>query len=233
MTQPSKKNRESLFVEKAAELLGKKWCLSGPDRESPDFIVTEGEHQFGLEVCEVFKGPQSKDGSLRKKKEAKTQQAVNALRRKYEQNGGVPLTVKFRGDMCDKNMAAVLPALDAMNLSTKPFGHQYIIPVDEGEAMLRVYVTRALRANWYSVNDRVGWVDTNPIDRITEVIKKKSEKLLYYKGCAGLSDIRLLIVADRIKNSGKLSLPKCHVWDLKGFHVVYFFSYPEEVQIFD
>ncbi len=233
MTQPSKKKSERFFVEKAAELLGKKWCLSGPDRESPDFIVTEGEQQFGLEVCEIFQGRQRKAGSLRKKKEAETQRAVNDLRHKYEQKEDIPLIVKFVGDMCDENMAAVLPTLFAMNLSAKPPGHQDIIPVDEGEVTLHVYVTRAFAANWFSVKDCAGWVNRNPIEHVTEAIKKKSKKLPDYKRCAGLDDIRLLIVANRIKNSGKLAPLKCPVLDVKGFHVVYFFSYPEEVQVFD
>lgn len=64
MTRPSKKEGERFFVEKAAELLGKTWCL-GLDRENPDFIVSEGEKQFGLEVCEIFTGAQSRAGSHR------------------------------------------------------------------------------------------------------------------------------------------------------------------------
>jgi len=230
MTHPSKKEGERFFVEKAAELLGKSWCL-GPDRENPDFIVTEGEQQFGLEVCEIFTGPQSKAGSHMKRKESETQRAVNALRHKYESKGDIPLTVKFVGDMCDENVAAILPALDAMNLSTKPFGHHDIIEVDEGKAKLRVHVTRALQANWLSVNDRAGWIDRNPIDHIAEEIKKKSEKLPRYRKCAGLNDIRLLVVANRIMNSGKLSLQECPAFDVRGFHVVYFLSYPESVTV--
>ncbi len=234
MTKPSKKRSERIFVEKAAELLGKNWCINGPDRERPDFIVTEGEQQFGLEICEIFKGGQNKAGSFRKEKEAETQRAVNAFQQKYEQHRNIPLIVKFVGDMCDENMAAVLPALFKMELLNKPPGHQEdIIQVDKGEAPLRVQVTRAYTANWFCVNDRVGFVDCNPIEPITEMIKKKSKKLPDYKRCSGFDDIRLLIVANRIMNSGKLSLPKRSALDLKGFHVVYFLSYPEKVQIFN
>ena len=175
MTQPSKKEGERFFVEKAAELLGKTWCL-GPDRETPDFIVSEGEQQFGLEVCEIFTGAQSTAGSHMKRKESITQKAVSALRQEYESRRGIPLIVKFVGDMSDENMAVVLPALEAMNLSSKPFGHHDITEVDEGKAKLRVHITRALQANWFSVNDRAGWVDRNPVDRIAKEIEKKSEK---------------------------------------------------------
>lgn len=232
MTQSSQKEGERFFVEKAAELLGKRWCL-GLDRENPDFIVTEGEQQFGVEVCEIFTGPLSKAGSHMKRKESETQRAVNNLRREYEKTGGIPLIVKFVGDLCDENMKAVLPALNAMNLSTTPFGHRDVIEVEKGMAKLRVHVTRALQANWFSVNDRAGWVDRNPIARIAKEIKKKSKKLPRYRECAGLNDIRLLVVANRIMNSGKLSLQGCPALDVRGFQVVYFLSYPESVTVFN
>lgn len=232
MTRPSKKASERFFVEKAAELLGKTWCL-GPDRENPDYIVSEGEQQFGLEVCEIFTGAQSTAGSHMKRTESKTQRAVNAIRQKYESKEGIPLIVKFVGDMCDENLAAVLPALDAMNLSTKPFEHHDIIEVDKGKANLRVHVTRALQANWFSVNHRAAWVDRNPIDRIAKEIEKKSKNLPRYRKCAGLNDIRLLIVANRIMNSGKLSLQECPALEVRGFQIVYFLSYPESVVVFN
>ncbi len=232
MTQPSQKEGERFFVEKAAELLGKGWC-PGPDRENPDFIVTEGAEQFGLEVCEIFTGPQDEIGSHMKRAESETQRAVNALRREYEAKENIPLIVKFVGDTCDENRAVVLRALTEKNFSTKPFGHQDIIEADEGKAKLSVHVTRALQANWFCVNDRAGWVDRNPADRITKEIEKKSEKLPRYKKCTGLDDIRLLVVANRIMNSGKLSLQKHPALDLRGFQVVYFLSYPESVTVFE
>ena len=155
MTRSPQKEGERFLVEKAAELLGKGWCL-GPDRENPDFIVTEGAEQFGLEVCEIFTGPQDEIGSHMKRAESETQRAVNALRREYEAKDNIPLIVKFVGDMCDKNRIFFLRALIKKDLSTKPFGHHDIIEADVGKARLRVHVTRALQANWCSVNDPLG-----------------------------------------------------------------------------
>jgi hypothetical protein len=71
------------------------------------------------------------------------------------------------------------------------------------------------------------------MDRIAKAIEIKSKKLPGYKQCSGLDDIRLLIVANRIFNSGKLVLMKPAALDTRGFHVVYFFSYPESVTVFD
>lgn len=232
MTQQSKKEDERFFVERAAELLNRTWGL-GPDRESPDFIVTEDGQQFGLEVCKIFTGRKSNKGSHMKEKEAKTQKTVDALKRIYEANTSIPLRVRFVGDMCKENMEAVVPALLAMGLSNKPYGHQYLIDLDEGPARLRVYVTRALSADWFSVNDRVGWVNTNPIHHIHKEIEKKSKRLPDYKACAGLDDIRLLIVANHFFRSGMLTLQEPPALNLRGFQFVYFFSYPESITVFD
>ncbi len=97
---------------------------------------------------------------------------------------------------------------------------------------ISVHVTKAFRAEWYSVNDRVGWVNCDPIQRIADAVEKKSKKLPAYKEEVGL-DIRILLVADRINNSGKLMLKERPALDLRGFRVVYFFSSPECVIVFD
>jgi len=138
MTQRSKKERERLFAEAAAEQMGATWTL-GPDREHPDFIVTESVQHFGLEVCEVFSGGRIGGGSVMRRMESETQEAVNALRREYEATTNIALVVKFVGNMGAANMAAVVPALVARDLSSKPIGHHHVIDGDNG---LRVHVTR-------------------------------------------------------------------------------------------
>lgn len=232
MTRPSKKNRERHFAEEAATRLGKLWRI-GADREHPDFVVTEGEQQFGLEVCEIFTGQEDRSGSIAKKEESDTQWTINNIRNEYEAVENVPLVVKFVGNMCAKNMAKATPALVAENLAAKPLGHHVILDLETGiHPRLRVHVTKALRADWFSVNDRVGWVDYNPMARIAAIVGKKSQKLPRYKNAAG-EDIRLLVIADRIYNSGKLALENQATLDRKGFRTVYFFSYPESILIFE
>jgi hypothetical protein len=75
-----------------------------------------------------------------------------------------------------------------------------------------------------------GRVDRKPNKRIEDEIKKESEKLLTYKKAVG-PDIRLLIVADRLYNSGKLMIEGQPRWDLRGFQTVYFFSYPDTIKV--
>jgi len=215
-------------VEEAAKLLGKTWTL-GPDRKRPDFLVTEGTQKFGLEVSEVFAGLQNRAGAVTKKKESETQKAVSNLQTEYENITNTPLRVRLLGDICTKNIAKVVPALVDEDFVSKPICHQAEIRLDHG---FKVYVTKALRAEWFCVNDRVGWVNHDPKQRVVDAIKKKSEKLKQYKEAVG-SDIHLLLVADRTFNSGRLMLKEGVALDTRGFRFVYFFSYPESVIVFD
>ncbi len=141
MTRPVKKKRERFLVEEAGKLLGKTWDL-GPDREYPDFVVTDGDQQFGLEVCEIFTGPQSDAGSAMKAQESNTQRVVNALRRDYETIANVPLIVKFVGNMCAENRAMVVPALVARDLLSEPIRYHEVLDLAKG---LRVHVTKGFR----------------------------------------------------------------------------------------
>ncbi len=95
-----------------------------------------------------------------------------------------------------------------------------------------MYVTKALRPDWFIMKDRVGFVDRNPMSRIAAEVKKKAEKLPQYRQAAG-PNIQLLIVADRFNNSGKLTLENKSALDLMGFQAVYFFPYPESIIVFD
>jgi hypothetical protein len=70
MTKSVQKKRERFFAEEAARLLGEAWDL-GADREHPDFLVTEGSKKFGLEITQLFVGPQGGDGSSLKAEKQK------------------------------------------------------------------------------------------------------------------------------------------------------------------
>ncbi len=226
MTRPSKKDRERFMVSEAAKSLGRTWILS-VDREHPDFVVTEGTEQFGLELSDVFIGPQSSAGSGMKQRESHIQRAVNDLRRQYEAVAAIPLHVRFVGKLDAENTARVIPELIAGELPSKPVGHRLIVDTGMG---LRMHVTKSFRPDWYSVNARVGFVDRNPAQIIADAIEKKSKELSRYEAAVG-SDIRLLLVADRIHNSGKMMLENPAVFDLHGFRAVYFFPYPESALI--
>ena len=81
------------------------------------------------------------------------------------------------------------------------------------------------------MNNRVGWVARNSELIIADAIRKKANELTRYRVAAG-PDVRLLLVADRIHNSGKLMLDNTAVLDTQGFQVVYVFPYPEPLMAF-
>lgn len=222
MTRPIKKAQERFFVEQTAKFLGANWIIEAAE-EGPDFLVIAGEEKFGLEVSEIFTGPQSQSGSFMKGAESINQNKLDALREKYEALQNTPLRARFVGDLSVENLAGAVTAIIKYDFASKPIGHHLVIDEDNG---LRVLVTRALRAEWFSINDRVGWVDRNPHTKIADAIKDKSKKLDRYLECAG-PDIRLLLVANRMNNSGKLHLQAQAKFDFCGFAKVYFLSYPE------
>jgi hypothetical protein len=233
LTRPLQKRRERFFAKEAARLLGKNWNL-GEDREHPDFVVAEDGQQFGLEVTQIFIGPQDHAGSSLKAQESKTQRVVNAIHREYESIQNVPLIVRFVGNMEAANLATVIPALVGHDLPSRPIRYHFVhdtTAAHPARPRLRVHVTKGLRADWYSVNDRAGFVDHNPHGIIAAAIAKKANALTRYEGCA--ADIRLLLVADRISNSGKLMLYKGARFDFHQFKAVYLFPYPEDVILLD
>src|ERR1700730_15544817 len=115
MTRPTQKQRERFFVEQAAKILGKTWILG----EHPDFMVTEGRQRFGLEVCEIFVGPQDRAGSAMKRTESGVHRQLEALRREYEAITPTTLRVRIVGRLNPENMAAIVPALIAEDLASK------------------------------------------------------------------------------------------------------------------
>jgi hypothetical protein len=235
LTRPLQKKRERFFAEQAMRLMGEDWNLGDDNREHPDFIVTGRSQQFGLEVTQIFIGAQSDAGSTLKANESKTQRAITVLQREYEAIENVSLIVKFVGNMEAENLATVVPALVAQDLPSKPTCYHFVHDTTiahPARARLRVHITKALSPNWYSVNDRVGFVDRNPHGIIADAIAKKANELTQYKEAAG-SDVRLLLIADRISNSGKLMLDDGEQFDLHGFKAVYLFPYPEDVIILD
>jgi hypothetical protein len=163
-----------------------------------------------------------------KRAESGVHRQFEAPRREYEAITPTTLRVQVVGRLGPENMGSIVPALIAADLASKPIGHHLVMDQDNG---LRLHVTKALRPGWLSVNQRVGWVDRNPLPIILDAISKKSHGLERYRAAAG-PDIRLLLVADRIHNSGKLMLDDMAALDTQGFQAVYVFPYPESVMTF-
>ncbi len=147
------------------------------------------------------------------------------LRAEYEKVVAIPLTVRFVGRINPETLAPVVQSLFDLDLAAEPTGFRRVIDTQLG---LRVHVTKSVRPDWFSVMDRVGWVQFNSQQIIAGAIEAKSKKLSQYQIAIG-PDVRLLLVANRIQNSGKLRLSEERGFDLHGFKQVYLFPFPEDV----
>ena len=164
-----------------------------------------------------------------KRGESETQRRIDALRQRYEAINRIPLDVKIVGHISSADFETIVSALVDADFANRPISTQVTLHT---RSALRVYATKAFRPCWYSVSDRTGWVDRWPSAKIAEAIEKKAKELDRYRMAAG-PDIRLLVVANRMHNSGKLMLEGPIQLSHGGFQRVYFFSYPESVAIIE
>lgn len=199
-------NRERFHVEQAIRCLKAEWTILA-ERETPDFIIKEGDHQFGLEVNEIFVGPQGVSGSEMKKGETKRQKMLEYLRAEYEKVVPIPLTVRFVGRINPETLAPVVQSLFDLDLAAEPTGFRRVIDTQLG---LRVHVTKSFRPDWFSVMDRVGCVQFNSQQIIAGAIEVKSKKLPQYQIAIG-PDVRLLLVANRIQTAENFASAKSAV----------------------
>ena len=211
-------------MEQAAPGLG--WEIL-EQRETPDFIVREGSRSFGLELTEVFNGTTGKKGAKLKEGESVRQKTIDTYRRRYEERGGSPLSVQILGDPCEENLNQLIDCLQSYDLEAVPLGKRRSFQVNE---LFKVRVARAFQSHWRLIDDTVGWMNQRALPIIQKCVDGKARRLEEYRGTVGL-DVRLLVVANHLRVSGMLSVDKGATIDARGFHTVYFFPYPEAVQI--
>ena len=121
-----------------------------------------------------------------KRNESEAHNVLNALRLQYETQTGTNLNVKFVGRIAPDTLADVVSDLVALDLPSKPPDYHAVIEKRPGlEAGLKLFVRKSLHSDWYSVNDRVGWVTRNPESIIATEIEKKSKKLRNTKPLRG------------------------------------------------
>lgn len=179
-------------------------------------------------IPELFVGHVGRKGSDRKAKESNNQETIDRYREIYVEEKGIPLCVRILGPVNDETMGELLGQLLQRDFESMRPGHQIIVQPND---QLKVYVTKALRSCWLCVDDRVGMVKINPTPIIQRQVAMKSRRLINYHEATG-EDVRLLLVANRMLNSGKLELVEQPAIDTCGFRVVYFLSFPEGVTIF-
>lgn len=216
------KARERGYVAECAKLIGLDWRIV-EEREAPDFVVTDGPTTFGLEVVEVFKDAgATNSGSAEKHAEALRARVIDEMRSTYETvPEATSLKVQIVGPWCNEHVASI-----ASELARRKIPDEGWLRFDVGERM-RVHARRAFRAQWEYVHDTGGWVlqGRHALPPILATLARKARNLRAYQNAVG-KDVRLLLVANRRTNSGKLSPDFADEVDLRGFAEVYFLSSP-------
>ncbi|RCK29489.1 hypothetical protein [Thalassospira lucentensis] len=236
MANDKQKQSERHFVETTANLLGLNWEIID-QKERPDFIIDQNGNKFGLEVTEIFNGQKTPKGSAKQKQqEAHRFSQLQSLRQSYENKTGVKLYLRFlrsptnniQGNISDIELNQIEEALQIENFQEKEWGFGKMLGLPSGG---KIQITIYRYSNWIIINDEVGFVLQSPTDKIQASINEKSTKLEKYIERAG-KDIRLLIIANRLNNSGKIRIADNNddvsQINKRGFSNIYFLSYPYE-----
>jgi hypothetical protein len=228
------KVQERIYAETASTLLTANWMLV--DIPEPlDFEVRTPTETFGLEVRQIFVDEAQQIfvdvedffGSPAKRNEAENLRTVSRLAKRYYESGGPPISAKFLGILSSANSDAVLermigsaPAYPGVRTTTEaPQVKVFMTPLPPSFACY---------SRWTFVNDKVGWLKKVSALELQHAIDSKEENLAHYKEKYG--NIELLLVADRVFNSGKLIEGGLPTLSNPGFRNIYFMSYPESIQ---
>jgi hypothetical protein len=225
MTTQHQKSLELIYAQKAGLLLNESWDVApSPDEVSwPDLMVTTESGNFGLEVREIYLDESSK-GSTKKANEKNNLKNIQKLANAYYKSNCSAIRVNLLGDIGhhDKLLSSITK--EAPQLSE--FEQKRIEPYNG----CVIYVWRlpdqlGEYKRWNYVSDKVGFVRNIDKDIIERVIFEKAKNLQKYT--KNVSDVRLLLVSDRLFNSGKAQLNDDIICDTFGFNMVYYLSYPE------
>jgi hypothetical protein len=219
------KVQERIYAERAIKLLAADWTLSNIP-EPLDFEARAGSYRFGLEVRQVFAGGEKTYGSPLRRNESINDGLIYSLAEQYYAAGGRPITAQVLGNLSKADIEQTAQRMSA---------GAPLLPWDSTAFHLnemQVYMTTLPSSldrysRWTVVGDHVGWAREITRDELQAAVERKKRNLALYK--AKYSDIDLLLVADRIFNSGRLVQADGITIDNPGFRNVYFMSYPESV----
>ena len=228
-TNMASKIQERIYAEKARELLG--WdCQFNEIPEPVDFEVSNRDGiTWGIEIRNVYKSEDETKGSTDKKDESIGSRMLLDLAHDYYAAGGSPIQVEVRGASSLRshhaNMLSVLlgrcpgvpGSLETINVSS-----DLVMYIDDLPKSWAGYL------RWRVIDYYVGGVRSINQAELQNAIDAKATKLAAYK--AKYERIDLLLVADRVFGSGRLSLLADVQVNNPGFDNIYFLSYPEAIQ---
>ena len=200
--------------------MGVRWLITEADPPAPDFIVTSSDGDFGLEVTHAhIDASYDRSGSPLRRIEAANRRWLSKILEEFEKQSDSVLELKFLGTKTPKNRDFITRVLREENFDLKPVGHRVEAKADGAS----VWAMKAFISNGTFLTDSVGWVGQDPAPFMLAV-ESKVANLTQYR--YAVSDVRLLVVANRRMNSGKVAAVEAKSVPLCGFDRVYLFSVP-------
>jgi hypothetical protein len=226
MTRARDKVRERHYVEFCARQLKADWAIV--DSEAPDFVVTDGDQVFGLEVTQAFLDGGKAGGSAERAHERVAEKRMAKIIGEAEWRSGTIISATFTRRPMIADSAEIVERLVALELQNRPLGEHAQFTLRNG---LKVVAHRALHRLWTIISDSAGWVSRDGHIQLQQCIEAKSPPKKAYSG-PGAGDLRLLVVADMTHNSSKLRTDPEATIDLMGFGRVNFAEFPLAVRVF-
>lgn len=239
--QSRQKEQEVYFATEFARRANLDWAVraSISEKDAPDLIVVAEDGEFGLEHTEVFAGAEPRElGSALRRAESRRFERGRSILKECERRTGRSLHIQFSSHVYRHEPERifefdrlsddqVIDAISALSLADASVGERFTVNSFD---RCKIWTRVAFHSRWEFIQDGVGFV-AQSVDAVQRAVADKGSKLAKYRS-GGLKDVRLLVVANRIRNSGKILLPDGACVDRLGFDKVYFFSYPEQTLVF-
>lgn len=227
MTRRRQKIEEKLYAECASALLCENWAIQEPDNEYewPDLLVKTATESFGLEVRKLY-SDEDTNGSKLREYESSNIRLLRQTATIYYGNEAPPVKVQFYGhpdnpsQIADK-LAMIVPSMHTWEHKKVSRGYQQWMYVRRLPNECGQY------CRWEVISDSVGWVSNIDQLVIQRAIQKKAANLAKYR--KNIDDVRLLLVCDRRKNSGKYLFGNPGRLENAGFKHIYLLSFPDEI----
>ncbi len=218
------KRHENIYLEKALELL--ELDLQVTPRESPDFELSNGHEIWGIEVRNLLPDEHPiRGGSQAKAKESRNAKQMQILAHRYYENEGSPISLKILGTKTIEPYSdLIFMAISKRTISSPRTNQRICLPHG-----VTLFITDRPHefpkySKWEVVDDKVGWVRHLTNVHLQAAIDNKSEKLASY--LSQYPKIDLLLICDRLNNSGKWLLPSAPEVSNPGFSNIYLLLFP-------
>ena len=202
------------------------------ERESPDFIIGSGSQSFGVEVTQIFKD-RSRRGSKIKKDEAQREKFLIELAKEFYHRGGRPIALKsLILDLPNPSMTqGLLQNLVNESHHLQLWERSKLCIESAFKKYAEFYITRlpdiiGEYSRWICMDNMIGWIQSLDKVLLEKTIQEKSVKIRKYHDV--IDNVILLIVIDRIKQSGMMEWGAHEMCCGCGFMSVYLHIFPFE-----